>query len=102
MCLERSERHDCYHAVGNKIKDVDPENYTKALEASDPSVINSLPGILYAYDDLNRLFLTTAFDGVNCTTISYREFDGRSNVIKDASGMGYTGCDFFFCNIDIH
>ena len=74
-----------YDANGNRIKEIDPRYLAISEEQA--------PGIEYEYDALNRLVRTTAFDGKERTVISYKEYDGRSNVIKEADGEGYKTAD---------
>ena len=70
-----------YDENGSLIKEIDARY--QALTA------NEAPGIEYAYDELNRLVLTTAFDGQTREVINYRKYDGRGNVVLEADGEGY-------------
>ncbi len=71
-----------YDDVGNLIKEVDPR-----YSSQD---ITSAPGIEYSYDALNRLVTTSVInEDKSKTVISYKEYDGRGNVTKEADGEGY-------------
>ena len=70
-----------YDANGNRIKEIDPRY--QALSAGEA------PGIEYEYDALNRLVLTTAFDGRSREVVGYKRYDGRGNVVLEAGGEGY-------------
>ncbi|MFZ5968694.1 MAG: RHS repeat-associated core domain-containing protein [Bacillota bacterium] len=70
-----------YDETGNLAKEVDARYLQTSFAAA--------PGIEYAYDELNRLIKTIAFDGTNREVIGYKEYDSRGNVTKEADGEGY-------------
>ncbi|WP_168121766.1 hypothetical protein [Paenibacillus sp. HB172176] len=70
-----------YDGNGNRIKEIDPRY------SSQPAA--EAPGIQYAYDELNRLVKTTAYDGENSVVVAYKQYDGRGNVILEADGEDY-------------
>ncbi len=70
-----------YDKNGNLIKEIDPRYFGKP--------INAAPGLEYEYDALNRLIKSIAFDGTTRKVISYKEYDGRSNLVLEANGEGY-------------
>nr|WP_275984165.1 RHS repeat-associated core domain-containing protein [Paenibacillus hamazuiensis] len=74
-----------YDAAGNLIKETDPRYPTQTAEQA--------PGKEYKYDALNRLVKTTVFDGTARTTVVYKEYDGRGNVVKEADGEGYNASE---------
>ncbi|RCX18763.1 RHS repeat-associated protein [Anaerobacterium chartisolvens] len=71
-----------YDENGNLIKEIDARYSSQET--------SSAPGTGYEYDALNRQILTSVFDSTSSTVISYREYDGRGNVIKEADGDGYS------------
>lgn len=70
-----------YDENGNLTKEIDPRY--SALDAA------SAPGTLYEYDALNRPVKVVAFDGTAAIVTSYKEYDARGNVTKEADGEGY-------------
>lgn len=78
-----------YDENGNRLKKIDPRYYTTAAEKSDPSIIDTAPGVVTEYDALNRPVRSTAKNENASFAISYREYDGRGNVIKLVDGEGY-------------
>ncbi|EMS70409.1 RHS repeat-associated core domain-containing protein [Ruminiclostridium cellobioparum] len=70
-----------YDENGSLIKEIDPR-----FSAQDST---NAPGTVYEYDALNRLKKVSVFDGSESIVISYKEYDGRGNVIKEADGEGY-------------
>ncbi|HZG76385.1 MAG TPA: hypothetical protein VEZ72_11070, partial [Paenibacillus sp.] len=74
-----------FDEVGNKIKEIDP----RYIALSDAAA----PGVTYEYDALNRLVRTSVFDGATSTVVSYKEYDGRGNVVKDVAGEGYDAAE---------
>lgn len=70
-----------YDQNGNLSKEVDPRYINTAISAA--------PGLEYEYDELNRLVKVISFDGTTRNVISYREYDGRGNLIKEVYGEGY-------------
>ena len=71
-----------YDEAGNLIKEVDPR-----YSSQD---ISTAPGTEYSYDALNRLVSTSVInEDKTKTVISYKEYDGRGNVTKEADGEGY-------------
>ena len=70
-----------FDANGNIKKEIDPRYQNED--------INKAPGIEYEYDALNRQTKLTAFDGSNRTVQSYKEYDGRGNVVKESDAAGY-------------
>lgn len=70
-----------YDERNNLIKEISPEYYGMPVD--------SAPGLEYAYDELNRQYKITAFDGTSREVITYREFDERGNIIKEANSLGY-------------
>jgi RHS repeat-associated protein len=70
-----------YDAVGNRVKQIDARyGHLPADQA---------PGMEYEYDALNRLIRSIAFDGATRTTVGYREYDSRGNVVKEVAGEGF-------------
>jgi RHS repeat-associated protein len=70
-----------YDEMNNLIKQIIPAYYGKPLDAA--------PGMEYEYDALNRQYKVTAFDGNKREVVSYKEYDARGNVVKEADGAGY-------------
>jgi len=70
-----------YDENGNLIKDIDPRYSSQDLTTA--------PGTEYEYDVLNRQVKVSSSIGTSKTVISYREYDGRGNVTKEADGEGY-------------
>ena len=70
-----------YDEIGNLIKEIDPR-----YSAQD---LSKAPGTEYGYDALNRQIKMSVFDGSQSIVTSYKEYDGRGNVIKQADGEGY-------------
>ncbi len=70
-----------YDANGNLIKEVDPRYLDLPMTAA--------PGLVYEYDELNRLVKVIDFDGSTSTVVTYLEYDGRGNVTKQVTGEGY-------------
>ncbi|KAB3535456.1 RHS repeat protein, partial [Alkaliphilus pronyensis] len=70
-----------YDANGNKIKEVDPRYINMDLEDA--------PGMVYEYDQMNQGIKDIDFDGTNSQVVTYREYDGRGNIVKEVSGEGY-------------
>jgi RHS repeat-associated protein len=70
-----------YDANGNLKKEIDPRYY--GLNG------DSAPGMEYEYDSMGQLVKAISFDGTNREVVSYKEYDGRGNVAKEADGTGY-------------
>ena len=70
-----------YDENGSLIKEIDPR-----FSAQDST---NAPGTVYEYDALSRLKKVSVFDGSESIVISYKEYDGRGNIIKEADGEGY-------------
>ena len=70
-----------YDENGNLTKEIDPRYSSQDISAA--------PCTEYEYDTLNRPIKVSVFDGTSKTVISYKEYDGRGNVIKEAVGEGY-------------
>ncbi|PYG87917.1 RHS repeat-associated protein, partial [Ruminiclostridium sufflavum DSM 19573] len=68
---------------GNLIKEADPRYSSQDISES--------PGMEYSYDALNRLVTTTVInEDKTRTVISFKAYDGRGNIIKEADGEGYS------------
>lgn len=91
-----------YDGLGNKTNQVDPLGHStryvydengNLIKKIDPRYLSApadqAPGIEYAYDALNRLVKTSAFDGTSRIVTDYREYDGRGNLTLEADGEGY-------------
>ncbi len=70
-----------YDEIGNLIKEIDPR-----YSAQD---LSKAPGTEYEYDALNRQIKMSVFVGSQSIVTSYKEYDGRGNIIKQADGEGY-------------
>jgi len=70
-----------YDHVGNLIKEVDSRYRALTFEAA--------PGMVYAYDALNRPIYTYLFDGNKNQVLNYKEYDAYNQVILDVKAKGY-------------
>ena len=70
-----------YDECGNLAKEIDPRYYAENAHGA--------PGIIHEYDALNRRIKSIAFDGSKKEVISFKEYDGRGNIIKEGNGEGY-------------
>ena len=70
-----------YDENGNLTKEIDPRY-------SSVNVTNA-PGIEYQYDALNRQVGSVVRNNSENIVTSYREYDSRGNVTKEADGEGY-------------
>lgn len=74
-----------YDENGNRIKEIDPRYSSRAAAEA--------PGIEYGYDALNRIVKVSAYDGQTRTVLSFKQYDGRGNVVLEAEGEGYNTAD---------
>ncbi|MHB8064383.1 MAG: hypothetical protein ACYDG2_17420, partial [Ruminiclostridium sp.] len=70
-----------YDEKGNLTKEIDPRYSSQDLTTA--------PGTEYEYDALNRPVKVSVINGTSKTVISYKEYDGRNNLTKEADGEGY-------------
>lgn len=73
-----------YDGEKNRIREIDPRYYTAG---------DTAPCIETEYDALNRPVRSIAKNGDMSFVISYREYDGRGNIVKHVDGEGYNGGD---------
>lgn len=75
-----------YDTMGNLIKEISPNNYVKSKDNS--SVAETMRGIGYTYDNMNRRISTLSPDE---EIMEYIDYDKNGNVRKIADGLRYTG-----------
>jgi len=74
-------RRYVYDASGNLVKEIDPRYFDRP--------VGEAPGIMYEYDELNRMVNKSVYDGKAEEVLQFRVYDGRGNVVMEGDGLGY-------------
>lgn len=75
-----------YDVMGNLVKQIEPNSYIS--EKDTPELADSMEGMSYTYDNMNRRTSTILPDG---NAIEYIKYDALGNVIKRVDGLRFNG-----------
>ena len=74
-----------YDTMGNLRKEIAPNNYDASKDTKE--LVDTIPGISYTYDTMNRRITTANPDG---NIISYNKYDTNGNVVKKVDGLRFS------------